>query len=86
MAPSDSFDLKSMDLDTKIVILSTLVQMLWFYEMVANIMHLCTSHVKTAIFHNFCKDPYPSYHMLKCGSVLLSGNRDMVKDVILQKS
>ena len=52
MAPSYSFDLKNIDLDTKIVILSALVPKLWsktsFCIMVVNVTRLCTSHVQIA--------------------------------------
>ena len=45
------FDLKNIDLDTKIVILSVLVQKLWsrtpFCTMVAIVMRLGTSHIQT---------------------------------------
>ena len=51
MVPSDSLT-KNIDLETKIVIASTLVQKLWskasFFVMVHNVMHSCTSHVQTA--------------------------------------
>ena len=51
MTPSDSLTLKNIDLDTKIVILSTLVQKLWlktdYCKMVANVTHSGTSHVQT---------------------------------------
>ena len=56
MAPSDSLTLKT-DLDTKIVILSAIVQKLWsktsFCQLVANITHWYTSHAQKTpdIFH-----------------------------------
>ena len=44
--------LKNIDLDTKIIIISALVQRLWskisFCIMVANVTRSCTSHVQTA--------------------------------------
>ena len=50
-APSDSLISKTMDLDTKIVIMSGLVQKLWkkteFCNMMANVTCLDVSHVHT---------------------------------------
>ena len=52
MAPSDSLTSKNIDLDTKIVILSALVQKLWsktsFCIMVVNVTRSRTSHVQIA--------------------------------------
>ena len=48
-----------------------------FLQMVANVMHWYTSHVQNIqeIFNSF-KWPYPSYLVLKFGSVLPSTNQN----------
>ena len=63
MAPSDS-DLKNIDLDMKIVILSVFVQKLWsktsFCIMVSNVMRSRVSHVQIAqVVFSFIERPQP---------------------------
>ena len=77
-----------MDLDTKIVILSALVQKLWskmsFCTMVANVMHSRTSHIQIAqdVF-DLLKGPNQSYPVVKFSGNLSSRNRDMAQNVML---
>ena len=82
---------KNMDLDAKVMVISALVQQLWskasFCIMVANVMHLCMSHIQTAqdIF-NLLKGPDPNYCVLKFGNILLIYNWVVAHNVILQRS
>ena len=79
MAPLDSLDLKNIDLDEKIIVISALVQRLWlktfFCIMVANVTHSCMSHIQIAqdVF-NLSKGPDPSYLVLKFGNILPFNN------------
>ena len=79
MALSDSLTQKNIDLDAKIIVISALVQKLWsktsFCIMVANVTHLCMSHIQTTqdIFI-LLKGPDPSYLVLKFGNILPVNN------------
>ena len=67
-------DLKNIDLDAKIIVISGLVQKLWpkmsFCIMVANVTRLCMSHIQTTqdIF-NLVKGQDPSYLVLKFSNI-----------------
>ena len=82
MAPSSTIrfpDLKNIDLATKTVILSALVQKLWsntdFCIMVANMTCLHTSHVQNTqnVFY-LLKGPDPTALVLKSGNILPINN------------
>ena len=73
------FDLKNIDLEAKLIVLSALVQKLWsktsFCIMVANIMNLLTSHIQIAQDNFYLlKGPDPSYPLLKFGDYLSNSN------------
>ena len=72
-------DVKNIDLDAKIIVISALVQKLWsktsFCIMVANVTHSCMSHIQTAqdIFI-LLKGPATSYLVLKFDNILPVNN------------
>ena len=91
MAPSDSLTLKT-NLDTKVVIQSTLVQKLWSktscckmggkHNAFTYVSHLT---LKPLMIHFIqFKGLDPSYPALKFGDNLFSSNRDTAQNVILQ--
>ena len=81
-------DLNNMDLDTKIIILSALVEKLWsmsFCKIGANVARSGTSHVQsTHDILTLCKGPDPSYPVLKFGDDCPSSNCDTAPNMILQ--
>ena len=83
-------DLKNIDLDAKIIVISALVQKLWsktsFWIMVGNITRSCMSHIQTdQDILILLKGPAPSYLVLKFDNILPVNNWVVAQSVILHR-